>query len=481
MKKIAIYSIALITTGLVACKNDEVTMPAENNQETVISLSGSILQTRATTEIQSAALSLNNKVGAFGVATEGTLGNHTNNQYTVGQNGTLVAVGSEMSAKKVSTVSIYAYAPYDAAWTLGSNTFTVESDQSTEAGYLASDLLHAKTENVNASNTVSLGFAHKLSQLVVKLNNSDNIDLSGATVSVMNTLPSATLNAQTGELGEAAGNAVEITGAKNVNTNNTYVVIVPQTVAAGTSFIKISGVGEKNLVATLGADQVFEGGKKYTMTVTLGEAGAELTIGSITLSDWTDGGSFEASAKTDEDKDDDNGDDNGDDNSDDNGDDTPGTDNPGDEIATLPIELPGDSANPESFTWTKETSTYEWWSQKGGNLINLYTGSVDPQYQTMWFTISELDLGTPKSSGLRIYDPDPEVAFKCPVYNAANNEEVNNAFITENGTYYVLVKEKWTIDSNTKIQFGGAATSLTDETAASCKLSNVYFSSENPL
>lgn len=103
-------------------------------------------------------------------------------------------------------VDIYAYAPYNAAYTsLTEQTFTVKADQSKEADYIASDLLYAnKTDVARANNgtgfkVVDLTFDHKLTKLIIELEQGDGISsLDGATVELINVGTTGKINLQTG-------------------------------------------------------------------------------------------------------------------------------------------------------------------------------------------------------------------------------------------------------------------------------------------
>lgn len=104
-------------------------------------------------------------------------------------------------------VDIYAYAPYDAAYTslTTAQTFTVKADQSKEADYIASDLLYAKQTDVARANNgtgikvVDLTFDHKLTKLIIELEKGDGISsLDGATVELINVGTTGKINLQTG-------------------------------------------------------------------------------------------------------------------------------------------------------------------------------------------------------------------------------------------------------------------------------------------
>jgi len=120
-------------------------------------------------------------------------------------------------------VDIYAYAPYKAAYTsLTEQFFTVKTDQSKEADYIASDLLYAKQTDVARANNgtgfkvVDLTFDHKLTKLIIELEQGDGISsLDGATVDLINVGTTGKINLQTGAV-TINNSGIAQTGTVNV-------------------------------------------------------------------------------------------------------------------------------------------------------------------------------------------------------------------------------------------------------------------------
>ena len=196
-----------------------------------------------------------------------------------------------------STVSIYAYAPYNADWNSSLNTdktFTVSADQSTEKGFTDSDLLRGVPTNnslVASNEEVPIAFKHKLTKLNINFDTSDsNVDLKGAEVSILNTLPTTTLNVYSGAVGTASGTATEIKVASFASDATSFTacaVIVPQTINSGTDLVCVK-VNSTVINAKLNQAVTFESGKKYTYTVKFNGTSAELVLGS-SITEWEDG------------------------------------------------------------------------------------------------------------------------------------------------------------------------------------------------
>lgn len=282
-----------------ACSQDEAENIVPISKNNVISLTSSMETMRAASELQTNALSTDVKVGAFGVSGSATITNGNNNQYTVGTTGNLTATNemawpSDASAK----VNIYAYAPYQSNWTYNSaNAFSVQTDQSSNDNYLASDLLYAKaTDKTQTTEAIALNFAHKLSRINVTIKKGEDastITLNGAKVYITNTCTATTLNPSTGALASTPSTVADILigtlSAEPTATGTTlYGITIPQAIAAATKLVKVTTT-DKVYVAKLGSATTLEGGKSYNFTATIGTSTeATLTLGSVTLTGWGD-------------------------------------------------------------------------------------------------------------------------------------------------------------------------------------------------
>ncbi len=286
----------MVTVGFTACSSDEMELQGFTPTGNEINLTSEVSGTRSATELQTNALSTDVKVGAFGISGTDIVTNGNNNQYTVNADKTLSATNNmkwptDASAK----VNIYAYAPYQSSWTYNAaNSFTVSTDQSTDAGYLNSDLVYAKAaDQAQTTSAIALGFAHKLARISVTINKGDaDIDLKDAKIYITNTKPSTTLNPSTGTLGGASGTASDICIGEftaDATSKTFYGIVVPQTITAGTKFVKIAA-NTKTLLAKLSAATTLDSGKAYTFTATIGTSSTEveLTLGTVSLSGWGD-------------------------------------------------------------------------------------------------------------------------------------------------------------------------------------------------
>ncbi len=295
MKKNHVFSSAILGVamllGSAACTKDAVNDAESDGRMTFAS---DVLSTKTTDlTVQATQIAAGVKVGVF------VEGNYANSVLIADGQGDFTA--QEEMYWPEEAVNIYAYAPYDAEWSDISSevAFTVAADQSADEGYLASDLLAGAPETNPVSPTsekVTLKFAHKLAKLnVMVVNNNEGIDLKGASLSVLNVLPTVSVDVKTGELSEAAGTAINVkmaAFAADATEFQASAVIVPQVVAAG-NFVQIVTSDNRVLNAALKSDVTFAGNKKYTYTVKISGSGSEdvevdLVLGSE-LSDWEDG------------------------------------------------------------------------------------------------------------------------------------------------------------------------------------------------
>lgn len=355
-----------------ACSQNEAEDIVPINKSNVISLTSSMETMRGASELQTNALNTSVKVGAFGVSGSATITNGNNNEYTVGTNGALTATNemawpSNTSAK----VNIYAYAPYQSNWAYNSaNAFAVNTDQSSDANYLASDLLYAKaTDQSQTTDAIALNFTHQLSRINVTIKKGEDastVTLNGAKVYITNTYTATTLNPSTGALAETPSTAADILigtlSAEPTATGTTlYGITIPQAIAAATKLVKVT-TSDKVYVAKLGSATTLESGKSYNFTATVGTSTeVTLTLGSVTLTGWGDSNDL-GSATMEEDV-------------------------PEPIYATF--GTPGGNA-----TYTESTYTYSW-TGNTNNLMNCFTfenGEL-ANYNTLNFAFTELSDG----------------------------------------------------------------------------------------
>lgn len=269
-------------TSFSACNNEAEEMLA---QESEIRLTSEITPSRVTSlDYQSTQIVEGQQVG---VTITGAKDEHNNIAWTAGVDGALSNTGEAVYYGN-ETATITAYHPYNAAWTGTSHTFSVSTDQSSDASYLASDLLWTTKTATKSEKAVALTFAHQLAKINVTLTSTDITDLSGATISICGTNIATNFNPSTGELSAATADVQEIKAG--VTTEETYTasaIVVPQTIANGTKFIKVVH-GSKTFYHTLTANKELKSGYSHNYTLTVKEKELEVITESEKITDWTD-------------------------------------------------------------------------------------------------------------------------------------------------------------------------------------------------
>lgn len=197
-----------------------------------------------------------------------------------------------------NTVALTGYAPYTNTKTVtkATTTFSVESDQRDESGYIDSDLMFSNniTAQGKSSSPVQMTFNHKMTKIIVKLKayNPDNDEsqqenlnaiLIGSLVSLKNVARTVTFNPTTG----AVSNPTDVGNIQM--TNNGYyqsaAIIAPQTVAQQSLFIQITmKTGGDIMDFRLPQEFTFEEGKAYTFTITVRQDA--IVVGEYTIEDW---------------------------------------------------------------------------------------------------------------------------------------------------------------------------------------------------
>lgn len=303
-----IVATALLTLTGAACSSDltDEVRSANSNEIQFTSVVNTPTGTRAASDLQESQIASGVKVGVF-VATSGTDGlttidNGNNNSLTADGSGGLTA--SSTMKWTADQLYFYAYAPYsseNADKISKSISFAVNTDQSSDDNYKASDLLYGVPSsnpfNKSTDGKVTLAFTHKLSKVIITLkdNASGDKKLSAPTVSLMDVVTSGTMTVAGGVF-TADKSTSNVTLGRFTSDATSYVaagVIAPQTVKGGAAFIKVEDNG-KTYTCSLSADKAFAEGYVYKYNVTFDGSALAITTDS-SLSQWNDGDSTDVS------------------------------------------------------------------------------------------------------------------------------------------------------------------------------------------
>ena len=282
MKKSKMLGWALIAlTVITSCSNDSEEFP---ERKSAIKLTSEISPTRVTSlDYQSTQIVEGQQVG---VTINGARDEHKNVAWSVGGNGSLINTGAPVYWAD-GNITITAYHPYNPAWSGTSHDFAVSTDQSDEESYRNSDLLWAQTSSSVTDDAVPLMFSHKLAKINVTLRSDDISDLSGATVSICGTGIGTRFNLSTGAAPTATGNTADIIAGTTTSSYTAAAIVVPQTVAGGTKFIKVELDG-RTFHYTLPSDKTLKSGYAHNYTLRINENKTEIELEYDNISDWED-------------------------------------------------------------------------------------------------------------------------------------------------------------------------------------------------
>ena len=203
-RRTVISGIALIC-GMTLCScsttTEDSSVVTKPTPVEIVGLVGNKTNSRASQGLQSTALSTEVKMGllAYNAATLKAVGTNPY-MYTI-------AEGGKMSCSTTNTLyypfngdalNIYSFIPYNDATSSYSDkaattyTFSILSDQTSDANYLASDLMYGSFLNATETNQPSIRYYHKTARLDVNLTRDATLDmeyLRGATFSIVGVKP----------------------------------------------------------------------------------------------------------------------------------------------------------------------------------------------------------------------------------------------------------------------------------------------------
>lgn len=158
-------------------------------------------------------------------------------------------------------------------------TFMVNADQSTKAGYAASDLLLAQTTAKPTAEAVNLPFKHALSKIVVNVDNQLKEEI--ANVWFADVLGEVTFSTADHSDLVATGSEGTIKAYKSAD-NTWQLIVAPQTASPKLALTTASG---KQYTFVLSEDVTFSAGKVSTATVTVSTE-TIYTAFTPEISDW---------------------------------------------------------------------------------------------------------------------------------------------------------------------------------------------------
>ncbi|MBQ5931195.1 MAG: fimbrillin family protein [Tidjanibacter sp.] len=282
MKKLTtLATLVMVALAAISCNNREE--PTPQTEQKVISVATSLYNFTKATDT---AFEADDAIGIH-IVTDNTY--LDNAKYTY--NGTAWK-GEQTNywyKDENVTSNIYAYYPYTnaGAYSAEGYSFTINPDQTTPAGYTASDLMVANTTSKPTAEPVYLNFHHALSKVVININS----ELEETVSSVMFcdvfgtaqvSLDGATATA-TGSKGDVKALNVRDYDV-NVKDNVWQLIIVPQAEVSPRLIITTSA--QKQYTFDIESATTFAGGKVSTATISLTKESISTSF-TTEVTDWT--------------------------------------------------------------------------------------------------------------------------------------------------------------------------------------------------
>lgn len=266
--------VALLLTA-TSCSNDDATDAVNGAQ---IELTASIDDSsRAANNLQN-TFTTDDEFGVFIMTNKGgvTTNMAENKSFKIKADGTLSASDGTRYFYPTNnyTTTIYAYKPYSTQ-SISGRTFNTATDQTSATGYIASDVLWGTPKNGNpltaSAQPVELNFVHRCAKLVVELTVTDELDLQGYTMCTSEVITGMKLSdIATGSFAATTDKGEITFGNLTSATTQTHaVLLVPQSIASGTNFVRIvpGNTAIKPLVLKLTSALKLESGKVHTLRI----------------------------------------------------------------------------------------------------------------------------------------------------------------------------------------------------------------------
>ena len=306
MKTTKIISACAVLVALASCSNDHViSQPSAEDTPIRIQANVGAVTTKAASDIQGSQFVNGESVNVY-IYEHTTGGSAT---YNYGTNGLVTCTadgsgnlnpGSIFYPQNGNGIDVFGVYPTTVTESQSQSSFEVNTDQSSDPNYKASDLMYADCVPDHRKGTpVTLTFAHKLSKVTIELVNGNGFqpaDLEGAEIKITNTYNGCTINKldKTG-IGPIACNSSSAKNAITVGTwnssspNKLSAIVIPQTVNKGNVLFEVKLAGTTNpykyTIPSDGSDVIFAESNEYKYKLTIKIDGIDVTS---TITPWKD-------------------------------------------------------------------------------------------------------------------------------------------------------------------------------------------------
>ena len=282
MKKFTILAtLVMVALAAISCNNREE--PTPQTEQKVISVATSLYNFTKATDT---AFEADDAIGIHIV---------TNNTYL--DNAKYTYNGKAWKGEQTNywykdesvTSNIYAYYPYTnaGAYSAEGYSFTINPDQTTPAGYTASDLMVANTTSKPTAEPVYLNFHHALSKVVININSELEETVSSVMFCDVYGTAQVSLDGTTATASGSKGDVKALNVRDydvNVKDNVWQLIIVPQAEVSPRLIITTSA--QKQYTFDIESATTFAGGKVSTATISLTKESISTSF-TTAVTDWT--------------------------------------------------------------------------------------------------------------------------------------------------------------------------------------------------
>lgn len=309
MTGLSFLSMMALAAAMTGCSGDagELSEPGSSTTPVELTVSfedvkASDASTRADDGYNIQSTGFSDTSGGVWVCVDNGSGTYSDYQYTIsGANALTTPTTGPVFPAGVNTVHVYALYPYNSK----SLTYTVNTDQTIKANYCLSDVMGATNADCVRSASsgtwsvtpANLTFKHLLSKLKLTVTPGTGVKITSVKMKTIKKDATITVNKTSNAASSfsvAAGSSTQdITLYSNNSGSSTAVTTVcvfpPQTIAASTTFIEVTGTyngGTNTIRYSMASAKTFASDKVYTASMTV-NGGTGVTLGTITVSDWT--------------------------------------------------------------------------------------------------------------------------------------------------------------------------------------------------
>lgn len=273
---------------------------------------GSKTGTRTTsTELQSTQFAQGEAIYVYfpSNVTVGTTTSESSTTYqTTNASGATTPATQPYMNSNIQEANIHAY--YPSTHMQNATTFSVQTDQTGDANYKASDLMYANTsvtKTAAATVTGALTFSHRMAKIIVTATADTGKGVSAVTkVRIIGGYRTATISTPlscTMKTDDGFSNQLSTSSAITLYDNSTGAasvscagLIPPQTIAAGTAFLEVTVKTAGDLTGTAtysipAGGKTLATGNAYTCTLSVNLAAIGVTTA---ITNWGNGGSTNA-------------------------------------------------------------------------------------------------------------------------------------------------------------------------------------------